>query len=98
MTIAMSSLNIMSFFHLVDDFAYLNTVSLSRQSAVKSISEQINQFKRQSSVCVCVCVCVCECVCACACVCVCVCKLRKLLVCLLCKFCIFNNCSLSFKI
>ena len=40
------------------------------------------------------------CVRACACeyVCVCVCKLRKLLVCLLCNFCIFNNCSLSFKI
>ena len=29
---------------------------------------------------------------------VCVCKLRKLLVCLLCNFCIFNNCCLSFKI
>ena len=29
----------------------------------------------------------------------CVCKLSKfLLVCLLCNFCIFNNCSLSFKI
>ena len=26
------------------------------------------------------------------------CKLRKLLVCLLCNLCIFNNCSLSFKI
>ena len=33
-----------------------------------------------------------------ACVRVCVCKLRKLLVCLLCNFCIFNNCSLSVKI
>ena len=30
-------------------------------------------------------------------VCVCVCKLRKLLVCLLCNFCIFNNCSLVVK-
>ena len=30
-------------------------------------------------------------------VCVCVCELRKLVVCLLCNFCIFNNCSLSFK-
>ena len=40
-------------------------------------------FKGQSSVRVC------ECVCA---------NLRKLLVCLLCNFCIFNNCSLSFKI
>ena len=29
---------------------------------------------------------------------VCVCKLHKLLVCLLCNLCIFNNCSLSFKI
>ena len=28
----------------------------------------------------------------------CVCKLCKLLVCLLCNFRIFNNCSLSFKI
>ena len=28
----------------------------------------------------------------------CMCKLHKLLVCLLCNFCIFNNCSLSFKI
>ena len=28
----------------------------------------------------------------------CVCKLRKLLICLLCNFCIFNNCYLSFKI
>ena len=27
-----------------------------------------------------------------------VCKLRKLLVCFLCNFCIFNNCSLNFKI
>ena len=26
------------------------------------------------------------------------CKLHKLLVCLLCNFCIFGNCSLSFKI
>ena len=51
-----------------------------QQSAVNSISAQINPFKRQSSVCVCVCVraCVrvrvCACVCACvrACVCVCV--------------------------
>ena len=28
----------------------------------------------------------------------CGCKLRKLLACLLCNFCIFTNCSLSFKI
>ena len=56
--------------------------------------------------CVCVRVCVCMCVLACVCVhvwvcmcaCMCVCKLHKLLVCLLCNFCIFNNCSLSFKI
>ena len=51
---------------------------------VDSISEQINLFKRQSGVCECVCVCVC--------------KLHKLLVYLLCNFCIFRNCSLSFKI
>ena len=50
MTTAMSLLNIMSFFHLVDDFVYLNH---------SSISEQINLFKHQSSVCVCVCVCAC---------------------------------------
>ena len=51
-------------------------------------------------VCVCACVCVCVCVCMCVYVCVhaCVCNLRKLLVCLLCNFCICNNCSLSFKI
>ena len=42
----MALLNFMSFFHLVDDFAYLNQI----QSAVNSISEQINLFKRQSSV------------------------------------------------
>ena len=53
-----------------------------KSNTVNSISEQINLFKRQSSVCVCKCVC----------------KLCKLLVCLLCSFCIFNNCSLSFKI
>ena len=60
-------------------------------------------------VCVCVCVCVVWCgvvcgvlccggggggVCMCVCVCVCVCKL---LVCLICNFCIFNNFSLSSK-
>ena len=38
------------------------------------------------------------CVCVCVRACVHVCKLRKLLVCLLCNCCIFNNCSLSFKI
>ena len=43
----MSLLNITSFFYLVDDFVYLNQI-------VNSISEQINLFKRQSSVCVCV--------------------------------------------
>ena len=31
-------------------------------------------------------------------VCMCVSKLHKLLICFLCNFCIFNNCSLSFKI
>ena len=78
MTTAMSLLNIMSYFHLVDDFAYLNQIQSNK-----------NLFKRQSS----------------ACVCVCggggggrMCKLRKLLVCLLCNVCIFNNCSLNFKI
>ena len=35
---------------------------------------------------------------ACVRACVRVCKLRKLLVCLLYNFCIFNNCSLNFKI
>ena len=44
------------------------------------------------------CVCVSVCVCARARVCVCVCKLRKVLVCLRCNFCIFSNCSLNFKI
>ena len=62
-------------------------------------------------VCVCVCVCVHACVRACMCVCgwvracvpacvracVCVCKSHKLLVCLMCNFCIFSNCSLSSK-
>ena len=61
MTTAMSVLNIMSFVHLVDDFAYLNQIKFC--SAVNSISEQINLFKRQSSVCVGVCVSVCVCVC-----------------------------------
>ena len=32
------------------------------------------------------------------CACVSVCNLRKLLVCLLCNFCIFKNCSLGIKI
>ena len=36
--------------------------------------------------------------CVCVCVCVCVCKLRKLLDCLICNFCISNNCPLSSKI
>ena len=36
--------------------------------------------------------------CVCVCVCVCVCKLRKLLVCLICNFYIFSNCSLRSKI
>ena len=53
MTTAMSLLNVMSFFHLVDNFVYLNQIV----SVVNSISEQINLFKRQSSVCVCLCVC-----------------------------------------
>ena len=55
---------------------------------------------QMSEQCVCVRACVRACVSACvrACVRACVCKLRKLLVCLLCNFCIFNNCSLSFKI
>ena len=82
MTTAMSLLNIMSFIHLVDDFAYRNLIS-----AVSSISEQINLLKRQSSVCVCV-----------PGACVRVCELRKLLVYCQCNFCIFNNCSSSFKI
>ena len=41
-------------------------------SSVNSISEQINLFKRQSSVCACVCACVCVCARARARVCVCV--------------------------
>ena len=49
--------NIMSFFHLVDDFAYGKFYS-----AVNSISEQINPFKHQSNVCVCVRACVRACV------------------------------------
>ena len=36
--------------------------------------------------------------CVCACVRACMSKLHKLLVCLICKFYIFNNCSLSSKI
>ena len=46
------------------------------------------------------CVCVCACVRACVCVCVCLheCELHKLLVCLICNFCIFSNCPLSSKI
>ena len=56
--------------------------SNTMRSAVSIISEQINLFKHQSRVCVCVCVC----------------KLHKLLVCFICNFCIFNNCSLSSKI
>ena len=59
-----------------------------KSNAVNSISEQINPFKCQSSVCVCVRACVRACMC----------KLCKLLVCLLCNFCIFSNCSLSLKI
>ena len=59
----------MSFFHLVDDITCLNQMHAGWTatkvcSAVNSISEQINLFKCQSSVCVCVSVC----------------KLRKLLV------------------
>ena len=46
----------------------------------------------------CVCMCVRVCACVCVCVCVCVCKLRKLLVCLLCNFCIFSRYSLNFKL
>ena len=46
----MSLLNIMSFFHLIDDFAYRNLIQYC--SAVDGISEQVNPFKRQSSVCV----------------------------------------------
>ena len=45
-----------------------------KSNTVNSISEQINLFKRQSSV------------------------MCKLLIFLLCNFCIFNHCSLSFKI
>ena len=54
--------------------------------------------------CVCVCVracvraCVGGCVRACVRACVCVYKLRKLLVCLICNFCILNNSSLNSKI
>ena len=59
---------------------------------VSILSKQINPFIRQSRERVFVCVCVHVCVC------VRVCKLRKLLVCLICNFCIFNNCSLSSKI
>ena len=67
-----------------------------------SFSEQIKSVQRSAQcvyVCVCVCVSVCvwQCVCVCVCVCVSVCKLRELLVCLICNFCIFNKCSLSFK-
>ena len=36
--------------------------SNSQNKAINSISEQINLFKRQRSVCVCVCVCACVCV------------------------------------
>ena len=46
MTTAMSLLNIMSFFHLVDDFVDLNQIP---KSAVNSISEQMNLFKHQIS-------------------------------------------------
>ena len=77
-----SLLNIMSFFHLADNFAYKNLKKFC--SAVSSISEQINLFS--------------VCVCACVCACVHVCKLRKLLICILSNFCIFNICYLSFKI
>ena len=45
---------IMRFFHLVNSFMYLNQIQFC--SAVNSISEQINLFKRQSSVCAYVCV------------------------------------------
>ena len=45
----MSLLNIMSFFHLVDNFAKWNLTQSIIQSAVNSISEQINPFKHQSS-------------------------------------------------
>ena len=55
---------------------------------VSILSKQINPFIRQSRERVFVCVCACLCVC----------KLRKLLVCFTCNFCIFNNCSLSSKI
>ena len=43
------------------------------------------------------CVCVCVRACVRACVCVCVCKLRKLLVCLSCNFCIFKNFKKNIK-
>ena len=46
---------------------------------------------------VCVRACVRVCVRVCVCVCVRVCKLRKLLVCLICNFCIFSNCSFEFE-
>ena len=57
-------------------------VRVPKSNTVNSISEQINLFKRHSSVCLCVCVSVCVCVCVCVggWVCVWVCKLRKLLV------------------
>ena len=43
-----------------------------KSNTVNSISEQINLFKRQSSVCVCVCLCACVRACVRVCVCVCV--------------------------
>ena len=62
-----------------------------KSNTVNSISEHINLFKCQSSVCVCLgvcvhvcmhaCVWVCECVCMCVCVCVCVCVCECVSVC-----------------
>ena len=63
-----------------DDFVYWNLI---QWELVNSISEQINPFKCQSSVCVCVCVRLRACIRVCVCESVCVCELRKLLVCLL---------------
>ena len=66
-------------------YGSLQCVYVYRESsAVNIISEQINPFKRQSCVRVRVRACVR--------------KLRKLLVCLICNFCIFNNCCFIYKI